>query len=518
MNRKRPLPYALVCALTLSLLGGCLDADRADESRASTLTILTGPGDYRGLTPAVGNADMHLVYSTLFRPFYGEEPEPGLVRAWEHTDDFREWTFHLRTDVRWHDGVPLTAHDVAFTYDLLNHQSVLRGNSEARTVTVLDDSTLTVLRHRRGDSPLDDWTAILPRHILGGLDPEEFSEWEEWAHPVGTGAYRFVRYEPRTGIELEANPDYFLGKPQIERVVLKLGGTAWADLQAGAVDIAGSAPPQEVFRLAEDPRLKVYWRPARHIGIVWNHANPLLQDARVRRALTHSIDRGTMKVALHYPPDFPLVDFPATVGQMIRGDFPGPYPYDADLARDLLEEAGWVDEDDDGVLERGGEEFRLRLLSNAASEPMAVFVKDQLNRMGVAAEIELTAEPVLRNRIQEGNFDGAIGRTDVSILVNRSEDLPWVGYDNAELRRILAERDASFDPFADEKANRAMWPIFREDHPVTPLIPLPRYTVAHARVEGFRSPDRVWPGYWAANLWFEEGWAEAPNPEGEDGR
>ena len=71
------------------------------------------------------------------------------------------------------------------------------------------------------------------------------------------------------------------------------------------------------------------------------------------------------------------------------------------------------------------------MLSNAASEPMAVFVKDQFSRVGVAAEIELTAEPVLRNRIQEGDFDGAIGRTDVSILVNRSEGLPWVGYDNA---------------------------------------------------------------------------------------
>ena len=116
----------------------------------------------------------------------------------------------------------------------------------------------------------------------------------------------------------------------------------------------------------------------------------------------------------------------------------------------------------------------------------------------------MSANQVVRNRLQEGDFDGIIGRTDVSILVNRSEDLPWVGYNNLDLERILAERDASFDPAADDDANRAMWPIFREDHPVTPLIPRPRYTIAHVRVKGLRSPNRVWPEEWAAQLWLEE--------------
>lgn len=506
MRRSFANRRILVAGVATLVTVGCTAEDRTEPDRASTLTILVGPGDYRAVTPVVGNADMHLIYSTLFRPFFGKEPEPGLVRAWEHTDDFREWTFHLRTDVQWHDGVPLTARDVAFTFDLLNDQAVLRGNSLDRTVTVLDDSTFTVRRLKPGDPVLDDWTPILPQHLLGGLDPEEFSEWEAWTHPVGTGPYSFVRYEPRTGIELEANPEYFLGKPQIDRIVVKLGGTAWADLESGAVDVTGSPPPEALFRLAGDPRFRVYWRPARNMGIVWNHANPLFQDVRVRRALTHAIDRQSMKVALDYPPDFPLVDFPATVEQMIRGDFPDPYPYDAELARELLLEAGWRDEDGDGVLERGGMEFRFRLLSRAESEPMALLVKDQLSKVGVAVEIELSANQVVRGRLREGDFDGIIERTDVSILVNRSDGLPWVGYDNAEVRRLLAERDASFDPAADEDANRAMWPIFWEDHPATPLIPLPRYTIANVRVKGLRSPDRVWPGTWAAQLWLEEDW------------
>jgi len=503
MKKSFPVLRLLVATLATLLTLGCTAADRPAPDRASTLTVLIDPGDHRVLTPVVGLGYEHWVYSALFGPSDDWEAVPGLVRAWEHSQDFREWTYHLRTDVRWHDGVPFTAHDVKFTYDLISHQAVLRGSSLNRTVTVPDDSTLTVLRHDRGETPLDDWNVILPKHILGDLDPEDFSEWEAWAHPIGTGPYRFVRYEPRTGIELEANPDYFLGKPRIERVILKLGGSAWADLESGAADVA--APDHLMaFRLAADPRFELYWRVARNLGIVWNHADPLFQDVRVRRALTHSVDRTVMKAALDYPPDFPLVDFPATFRQINMGDFPDPYPYDADLARDLLEEAGWRDEDRDGVLERAGEEFRFSLLVRAPWEHMAVFVKDQFSRIGIAAEIEVSALPVIRNRLQEGDFDGILDRTDVSILVNGSEELPWAGYHNAELERIKAEADASFDPLADEDAYRAMWPIFRDEHPVTPLLPLPRWMVAHVRVKGFRSPGRISPQDWAAQLWLEE--------------
>ena len=67
--------------------------------------------------------------------------EGRLAKSWEHSPDYRSWTIHLRTDVRWHDGVPVTAHDVKFTLDLLSHPDVLQESPDAYTVTVLDDST-----------------------------------------------------------------------------------------------------------------------------------------------------------------------------------------------------------------------------------------------------------------------------------------------------------------------------------------------------------------------------------------
>ena len=72
-----------------------------------------------------------------------------------------------------------------------------------------------------------DWTIFLPRHLLEDLDPGAFYDWDFWTHPVGNGPYRYVRHVPKTMIAFEANPDYFLGQPKIERVVLKFGDGQW---------------------------------------------------------------------------------------------------------------------------------------------------------------------------------------------------------------------------------------------------------------------------------------------------
>ena len=86
-------------------------------------------------------------------------------------------------------------------------------------MTVLDDSTYTITYHKGvlAGSPFNYYTVFYPRHLLEGLDPTEFSNWDFWTHPVGNGPYRYVRHIPKTMIEFEANPDYFLGQPKIER-------------------------------------------------------------------------------------------------------------------------------------------------------------------------------------------------------------------------------------------------------------------------------------------------------------
>jgi peptide/nickel transport system substrate-binding protein len=145
-----------------------------------------------------------------------EQWQPRLLERWEHSNDYTEWTFYLRKDVRWHDGKPVTAHDVKFTIELTRDPNVY-GNRRFEEITLIDNFACRI----RSNTPFNaldlyDWPGVYPKHLLEGLDPAEFFSWDFWTRPVGNGPYRYVRHVPKTMFELEANPDYYGGKPKIE--------------------------------------------------------------------------------------------------------------------------------------------------------------------------------------------------------------------------------------------------------------------------------------------------------------
>ncbi len=167
------------------------------------------------------------------------------------------WTFRLRSDVRWHDGVPVTAHDIKFSMDLYTDAGGW-GPGRARAI-VRDDTTLTVIFGPGSAQEPALWQnyVYVPKHLLEGLDPATIWRWDFWLEPVGNGPYRFVRRVPQTMFELEANPDFYLGRPRIDRVIIKLASQSAAELLSGNVD-AMSADPVLAKVLAKDPRFRVY--------------------------------------------------------------------------------------------------------------------------------------------------------------------------------------------------------------------------------------------------------------------
>ena len=167
--------------------------------RSSTLTVLSTT-DERFANQFYW--DMPEMFA-LFLPLTAEnergERVGRLARRWEHSPDFRTWTITLRSDVRWHDGVPVTAHDIKFTSDLRSHPAVHAVAPGTVEVTVVDDTTFTLTIHRRTNvSPLSTWWVYYPKHLLEGLDPAQVQEWDFWQRPVGNGPYRYVRHVPRT--------------------------------------------------------------------------------------------------------------------------------------------------------------------------------------------------------------------------------------------------------------------------------------------------------------------------------
>jgi peptide/nickel transport system substrate-binding protein len=458
-----------------------------------------------------GQGTQHLMFIPLVD--WDEETtqptQPRLLERWEHSNDYTEWTFYLRKDVKWHDGKPVTAQDLKFTLEMITDPNIMYQYRVFEEITVIDSFTCHI-RSNRAFNPLDlyAWYSICPRHLLEGLDPAEFWDWEFWTRPVGNGPYRYVRHVPKTMVELEANPDYYGGKPkEIERVVLKFGGNPLIELMSGNVDAVNYLPPLEAVKIAKDPRFNMYhaFGFGRVFLIMWNHRNHLFRNPAVRRALTLAINRRELHGVLNLPENLPIFDVLITRGQFHRGELPEPLPYDPEQAKRLFDEAGWLEVKKDGVRENNGREFRFSLLVSTEQMLAAVYIQDQFRKVGIRMEIVTLDRSVLMARGKSGEFDACLFYI---YFGDHGED--YGVYDNPEFDRLL--ENVYFAPTPNERdiAVRKLWPIFRTDVPFTFLHPHVMLNIVHRRIRGLKSPIWAHPAMFMEHLWIEE---ESGEPE-----
>ena len=451
----------------------------------------------------------------VFLPFAKDdengELEGRLATNWEHSEDYRTWTIHLRTDVRWHDGVPVTAHDVKFTLDLLEHPDVL-GISLAPHVesTVALDDTTIVITYNKNQASLDSWTCYYPKHLLEDLEPKDISEWVFWKQPVGNGPYRYVRHVPKTMLELEANPDYYAGPPAIQRVVIKFGSRNLTELLSGNVDVMAYANSIDALAIADDPRFRAYhvFNPRFQRAIFWYQTDPLFRDVRVRRALTLAIDRRELLRVLNMPEFVPITDALYTTRQFRRGEIPEPMPYDPHEARRLLEEAGWRDADGDGIREHDGQEFRFKAIVPSGWRPMAVFVQDNFRRIGVRMDIQMLNFSAAQARVDAARGDLSAVFLLLGSYPERLQEYfgtsSIIGYHNAEVYPLIDKMADAFQPDDVDRIYGRLAEILSEDLPVTFLMPRVVTFIAHRRLRGLSSPFRAIPARHMEDLWIEE--------------
>ncbi len=492
--------------------GPSAEPGRAETAR-TTLTLIAPSLDVKAVSPVFGSSAMHLLYLPLFVVGDDGVVKGRLVDRWEHSRDYREWTYHLRTDVRWHDGTRFTARDVAFTYEVWEHPDVLESLPGACIVNVVDDSTYTMTAND-GCDPQNWWQVMLPSHLLEHLEGKDLWEAEVWENPIGNGPYRFLRYAPGTAIELEANDDFHAGRPRIDRVILKLmpgGGNPLVELEAGNVDIAG-ADGRALERLARDPRFVVYWgRPQLGWPILWNHRHPILGDPAVRKALTQAIDKEELGRLYHYPAEAPIVDVPIPHSRWSGLAAPEPARFDPETAREVLERLGWKYGDGNGVRERGGEALAFEMLINQEGERAGVLIQVQLAAIGVDVKLRSMDLRVIWERIDDGDFEAALtpglkGYLLNMALVGRGDRMRGIGYRNPALPDIVTTLEKSFDPEKRRRAEQELQEIFRRDQPMSPVVPNMGNAslVASRRVKGLSSPILWFPEQVIDRLWIEE--------------
>jgi len=467
---RRPLAGLAASALLLAACGdeggrgtrGAPAAEVPDSLRYGGTVTVGSYSDLQTMNSLVtvdASSDIvqrQLMFLTLVDYDGKLNPVPRLAERWDTVrvkPDTLELTFHLRGDVRWHDGQPVTARDVAFTY--LRARDPATGYPNASNFVfydpkpvVVDDRTIR-FRFRAHSDFLDSWYVLapMPEHLLGKVPPAELGK-DPFGieRPVGNGPFRFVRRTPGQEWVFEANPAFpkaLGGRPYIDRLVYRFvpeQTTLLTELLTGAVDLYLSANPAQAERISSSPRARLDASAGRQWNwIAWNERRPMFADARVRRALTMAIDRRQIVDAL-------LFGYGAVGRATVTPahwsydstDVQTLLPYDTAGARRLLAEAGWQDRDGDGTLEdASGRPFRFTLKTNAGNQvrkDAIEMVQDQLARIGVRVEPRTVEWNTLSSQMTspERDFDAILSswvdffrKDDSDILLCRNRGRPY---------------------------------------------------------------------------------------------
>jgi len=353
----------------------------------------------------------NLIFSYLVQPDEELNFKPDLAESWDISEDGTVYTFHLRKDVTWHDGVPFTADDVVFTLNALAHPNYIGGNEnrvlgivgatevqkgEAETISgvvKVDDYTVEItLPETNAAFMANMYTSILPKHVLEGEDPGEWEKDDFNRAPVGTGKYKFVEWKAGQYIRLERNEDYFGTKPSIKDVIVQFGDetTLVAALLNGEIDVLYNLPTAEVenveaidtVQVVRNEQMTVYY-------IGFNMLDPTLSDLKVRQALAYGLDK------------FTIIDtvFGNGLAYVAEDIFPNNhwshsddvtvYKYDPEKAKSLLTEAGYTMNDSTGYFEKDGKTLHLvyDLSTGSTGEAIATLIQQQWKEIGVELEV-----------------------------------------------------------------------------------------------------------------------------------
>ncbi|HSU84531.1 MAG TPA: ABC transporter substrate-binding protein, partial [Thermoanaerobaculia bacterium] len=349
--------------------------------------------------------------------------KPQLAESWDWSPDHKTLTFHLRKDVVWSDGVPVTADDVRWTFEAQKNPDVAWELADAKhwidKVEVVDPHTVRFLFSRVYAKQLLDANEgpVFPKHAWETLPFKEWRKNGDWfrQHLVVDGPFTIASWQPQQQIVLQRNERYYEKEfPYLDRVVMRQipdQASGFTQLLSGDLDYLPQIAPADAPRVKASPRLELiaYWFNI-YVAVVWNNENPLFRDPEVRRALTLAIDRKTIVDTLlgSYGK---VADSPILTSVWAHDPAVHPWPYDAQEAARILAARGWKDTDGDGVLDKGGKPFAFELITNAGNSLRAdatVMIQSQLRKVGIRATPRQVEFNTLAAQTMAGKFDATM--------------------------------------------------------------------------------------------------------------
>ncbi len=340
-----------------------------------------------------------LIFSGLTRYNSRRQVVPDLA-TWDVSSDGKTYTFHLRHGVKWHDGVPFTSADVAFTLAAIQNpdsRSPLASSWEGVKVDTKDDFTVVFTLPQALNSFLDSSTVgIVPRHILESVEPALLREADFNQNPIGTGPFKMKTFAPSAkDVELIANPNYFLGKPKLDEFDFKFYDTPAETLRAYAqrqVTSPGRIYPDASLEQQQQAGLKQYNFTLPDIQtLFFATGDPVLGDKNLRSILSRSINRQQILDRATGSQGSALTQ-PLLPGQLGYTNKFAPAPLDPAAARRALDAAGWLQTKPGAVRTKAGAKLELKLatLSGGELERVANEIKRQYSDIGIDVHITAT--------------------------------------------------------------------------------------------------------------------------------
>jgi peptide/nickel transport system substrate-binding protein len=503
MTRLHRLAALLVVALwaagcTGEAGGGATDRKAGANTPAYGDTLIEASiGNVSSLIPNItSDSASHEVGDFMYNGLVTLDRDLNIVgelaKSWTFTRDCLTLDLQLRDNVRWHDGTPMTAADVVFTWEAtINPKTPSPYKSDFQDVERVEATgphAVRVVYRRPYAKALLSWAVpILPRHLLEPyVKAGKIKEApQNWTAPVGTGPYRFKEMKSGEKIVVVANPDYYKGPPHISRVVYRIipsQATIFLELKAKGVDAAGLTALQ-YQRQTGYPAFEKAYNKYRYPGAAYtyfgfNLKDPRFADRRVRLAFAHAINKQGLLdgvvLGLGRPATGPFrpgtwADNPAVKG----------IPYDLERARRLLAEAGWT-RNADGMLEKDGRPFTFELLTNQGNDErkkIAEIIQASLRELGVGVEIRILEwAAFLKEHIKKRQFEAIVlgwgtGPDPDQYVVWHSsqmgpDDLNHISYANPEVDALLEAGRGSCQQPDRVRFYHRLHQILADDQPV----------------------------------------------------
>ncbi len=499
-NKKRINLNALItCVFIVAflLISGCVESKEEATTNELTIGISTDVNNwYLSQFPdGDGRFVWSQIYETLVRLDTDLNIEPGLAESWETPDGGKTWIFHLREKVYFHDGTPLNADAVVFSY---SNESCVKKMGTLRalnSVEAVNDTTVKFILAKPMSLPFYlthvAWPVMSPSCVDGSGN---------FISPIGTGPFKFEKQVTDQEIVLVRNDNYWGEKPAIDSVIFKVipeATTRVMALETKEIDMAIKLPEYDVSRLEEEDGIEVYRKLSTFTDFLqFNCNNGVFEDKEVRTAVAYAIDteemvdtvlegigvaakgRAFSPIMMYSNPDLKL------------------YESDIDKAKQILAQDGWSDSDNDGVLDKDGNPLTITLIVGKgewASRHISIAeaIQGSLQEIGMNVDIQVLESAAITSLENKGDFDMLLrtgyfvwGPYPRHFLVHQSTS-PYSHYNNSEYDALANAADSTVDAAEQQELYYQLQEMVLEELPAFYLVHEEKIIATNSYVKGY---------------------------------